>query len=75
MNSNFVVAEIEDSKPVRFYSNATASTLEMPDDLQQALVFTDKAAARAAQAAYQSTFNDKEVTVLPVSVQIILASK
>lgn len=71
---NFVVAELDDSdKPIAFYTTRTAGTLELIEDLQQALVFNDKTIARAAQATYQNQFADKEISVLPVIVSVTLA--
>jgi hypothetical protein len=71
---NFVIAQMnEDGKPGAFYQSNTPNTLELSEDLQQALVFTSKPSARSAQAAYQREFPDKEIAVVEVTVQVKLA--
>jgi hypothetical protein len=70
---SFVVAEInDDGKPQAFYGLTTPQNLEMTEDLQQALVFSDKPSARQAQSAFQREFNDKEIAVIKATVQVKL---
>lgn len=71
---NFVVCEMtNDNKPLAFYQSTTPDDLELTEDLQLALVFTSKSSARSAQAAFQREFNDKEIAVIEVTVQVKLA--
>lgn len=71
---NFVIAHIsDDGKPGAFYQATTPNTLELAEDLQQALVFTSKPSARSVQAAFQREFPDKEIAIVEVIVQVKLA--
>jgi hypothetical protein len=69
MAEGLIVAELqlESNQPLAFWNGATLS-----EDLQQAVVFARREDARLVQGQLQSTFQEKEMRLIPASQQIVL---